>query len=143
MLRRGVSAGGVHRVVCIVWVGVSRIAVSVSLWRAAGAGARALLLLCQCTDKYSLYLCLSIHAFVLSLSLSLCGQAVRVGDLEAFHKAMQEHAETFKADKTYSLIVRLRHNVIKTGSLRRYSRREQWSKGAREQGSGEGPRCML
>mmetsp|Transcript_5955 Transcript_5955/g.12056 ORF Transcript_5955/g.12056 Transcript_5955/m.12056 type:complete len:330 (+) Transcript_5955:1-990(+) len=42
-------------------------------------------------------------------------QAVRVGDLEAFHKAMQEHAETLKADKTYSLIVRLRHNVIKTG----------------------------
>ncbi|KAJ1494434.1 hypothetical protein T484DRAFT_1765475 [Baffinella frigidus] len=52
-------------------------------------------------------------------------QAVRVGDLTAFHKAMQdltafhkvmqEHGAVFKADKTYSLIVRLRHNVIKTG----------------------------
>mmetsp|Transcript_1895 Transcript_1895/g.3882 ORF Transcript_1895/g.3882 Transcript_1895/m.3882 type:complete len:537 (-) Transcript_1895:31-1641(-) len=42
-------------------------------------------------------------------------QAVRVGDLGAFHKAMQEHAEGFKKDKTYSLIVRMRHNVIKTG----------------------------
>ena len=28
---------------------------------------------------------------------------------------MQEHGETFKQDQTYSLIVRLRHNVIKTG----------------------------
>jgi 26S proteasome regulatory subunit N3 len=42
-------------------------------------------------------------------------QAVRVGDLTAFHKAMQEHSNVFKTDKTYSLIVRLRHNVIKTG----------------------------
>ena len=46
--------------------------------------------------------------------LQIC-QAVRVGDLGAFHRAMQEHADTFKSDKTYSLIVRLRHNVIKTG----------------------------
>eukprot|EP00960_Hanusia_phi_P012378 361479-Hanusia_phi.AAC.3 len=46
--------------------------------------------------------------------LQIC-QAVRIGDLGAFHRAMQEHGDTFKADKTYSLIVRLRHNVIKTG----------------------------
>lgn len=46
--------------------------------------------------------------------LQIC-QAVRVGDLASFHKAMQEHGETFKSDQTYSLIVRLRHNVIKTG----------------------------
>eukprot|EP00802_Teleaulax_amphioxeia_P006148 Tamp_06152.p1 GENE.Tamp_06152~~Tamp_06152.p1 ORF type:complete len:547 (+),score=192.71 Tamp_06152:68-1642(+) len=46
--------------------------------------------------------------------LHIC-QAVRVGDLASFHKAMQEFGETFKTDQTYSLIVRLRHNVIKTG----------------------------
>jgi 26S proteasome regulatory subunit N3 len=84
--------------------------------------------------------------------LHIC-QAVRVGDLASFKKAMQvkprtvvpqrqfrkllvfparicavpcaltlevalvtqEFGETFKTDQTYSLIVRLRHNVIKTG----------------------------
>lgn len=46
--------------------------------------------------------------------LHIC-QAVRVGDLSAFHKAMQEYGQIFRGDQTYSLIVRLRHNVIKTG----------------------------
>lgn len=46
--------------------------------------------------------------------LHIC-QAVRVGDLASFHKAMQDFGDTFKTDQTYSLIVRLRHNVIKTG----------------------------
>lgn len=42
-------------------------------------------------------------------------KAVRIGDLLAFQKAMQEHGAQFQKDKTYTLILRLRHNVIKTG----------------------------
>ncbi|SCV74052.1 BQ2448_6484 [Microbotryum intermedium] len=41
-------------------------------------------------------------------------QAVRVGDLTKFNTALTSHAKTFSADSTQSLIVRLRHNVIKT-----------------------------
>jgi len=33
----------------------------------------------------------------------------------AFQSAMQEHSLQFQKDKTYTLILRLRHNVIKTG----------------------------
>jgi len=47
-------------------------------------------------------------------------QAVRAGDLLRFNDAVAEHAATFKADKTYTLVIRLSHNVIKTG-LRRIS----------------------
>lgn len=46
--------------------------------------------------------------------------AVRRGDLHAFHAAAEKHAATFAADKTANLIVRLRRNVIRTG-LRRLS----------------------
>ncbi|KAI1634560.1 proteasome regulatory subunit C-terminal-domain-containing protein [Biscogniauxia mediterranea] len=42
-------------------------------------------------------------------------QAVRVGNLEDFETTIAEHAETFRRDGTYSLILRLRQNVIKTG----------------------------
>jgi len=42
-------------------------------------------------------------------------QAVRIGDLNAFRDVVSLNGETFKADKTYTLIQRLRHNVIKTG----------------------------
>ncbi|EPQ26909.1 uncharacterized protein PFL1_05544 [Pseudozyma flocculosa PF-1] len=42
-------------------------------------------------------------------------QAVRVGDLSLFQTTLQKHSALFQADKTYSLILRLRHNVIKTG----------------------------
>ncbi|KAI0202097.1 putative proteasome regulatory particle subunit [Astrocystis sublimbata] len=42
-------------------------------------------------------------------------QAVRVGNLEDFETAIAEHADTFRRDGTYSLILRLRQNVIKTG----------------------------
>lgn len=41
-------------------------------------------------------------------------QAVRVGDLEAFQTALTSHASRFSADGTHTLILRLRHNVIKT-----------------------------
>ncbi|KAF1336546.1 26s proteasome non-atpase regulatory subunit 3, partial [Globisporangium splendens] len=46
--------------------------------------------------------------------------AVRVGNLEDFNTVLTQHAAVFKADHTYSLILRLRHNVIKTG-LRKIS----------------------
>ncbi|GAA5901328.1 hypothetical protein JCM5296_006761 [Sporobolomyces johnsonii] len=41
-------------------------------------------------------------------------QAVRVGDIQAFNTALTSHAATFTADRTLSLVHRLRHNVIKT-----------------------------
>jgi len=42
-------------------------------------------------------------------------QAVRIGDLAAFHDVVSKFGDLFKADKTFTLIQRLRHNVIKTG----------------------------
>eukprot|EP00123_Amoebidium_parasiticum_P000983 comp11947_c0_seq1/m.6619 comp11947_c0_seq1/g.6619 ORF comp11947_c0_seq1/g.6619 comp11947_c0_seq1/m.6619 type:complete len:483 (-) comp11947_c0_seq1:559-2007(-) len=42
-------------------------------------------------------------------------QAVRQGDLVAFNHTVEQHASKFQADLTYTLILRLRHNVIKTG----------------------------
>lgn len=42
-------------------------------------------------------------------------QAVRVGNLEDFETVIADHADTFKRDGTYTLILRLRQNVIKTG----------------------------
>ncbi|TFY75365.1 hypothetical protein EWM64_g8646 [Hericium alpestre] len=47
-------------------------------------------------------------------------QAVRAGSLSQFQATLSRHAATFEADKTYTLIVRLRQNVIKTG-IRRLS----------------------
>lgn len=41
--------------------------------------------------------------------------AVRVGNLVEFNSVMDKYADLFKKDKTYTLILRLRHNVIKTG----------------------------
>ncbi|GAA5862041.1 hypothetical protein JCM1840_006917 [Sporobolomyces johnsonii] len=41
-------------------------------------------------------------------------QAVRVGDIQAFNTALTSHSATFTADRTLSLVHRLRHNVIKT-----------------------------
>ena len=42
-------------------------------------------------------------------------QAVRIGDLESFLKTVQEYKDVFRRDGTYTLILRLRQNVIKTG----------------------------
>jgi len=42
-------------------------------------------------------------------------QAVRIGDLAKFQDTLAKYVSTFRADKTYTLILRLRHNVIKTG----------------------------
>lgn len=41
--------------------------------------------------------------------------AVRVGDLSLFQSTLSTYAAQFEADKTHTLILRLRHNVIKTG----------------------------
>lgn len=42
-------------------------------------------------------------------------QAVRVGNLEDFETAIKQHSSAFRRDGTYTLILRLRQNVIKTG----------------------------
>ena len=42
-------------------------------------------------------------------------QAVRVGLLDEFEEALSQHSATFRRDGTYTLILRLRQNVIKTG----------------------------
>jgi len=42
-------------------------------------------------------------------------QAVRVGQLDEFEDVLKQHSETFRRDGTYTLILRLRQNVIKTG----------------------------
>lgn len=41
--------------------------------------------------------------------------AVRIGDLELFKKVTEKFSDTFDKDRTHNLIVRLRHNVIRTG----------------------------
>ena len=42
-------------------------------------------------------------------------QAVRLGNLQRFQKTLDTHRQKFQYDHTLMLIVRLRHNVIKTG----------------------------
>jgi len=42
-------------------------------------------------------------------------QAVRLGNLIMFTKALDDYQKQFQADRTFILIQRLRHNVIKTG----------------------------
>lgn len=42
-------------------------------------------------------------------------QAVRVGNLVDFESSIKQHSDTFRRDGTYTLILRLRQNVIKTG----------------------------
>ncbi len=42
-------------------------------------------------------------------------QAVRVGDLQAFLRCVSTNEDQFRKDGTYTLILRLRQNVIKTG----------------------------
>ncbi|XP_010920092.1 probable 26S proteasome non-ATPase regulatory subunit 3 [Elaeis guineensis] len=41
--------------------------------------------------------------------------AVRIGDLELFRTVAEKFSGTFNSDRTRNLIVRLRHNVIRTG----------------------------
>lgn len=53
-------------------------------------------------------------------SFSVFLLAVRIGDLQAFTKALSTHQKQFLSDGTYTLILRLRHTVIKT-ALRQLS----------------------
>ena len=46
--------------------------------------------------------------------------AVRTGSLAQFQSTLSKHAAQFEEDHTYTLIIRLRQNVIKTG-IRRLS----------------------
>nr|CAG4647782.1 EOG090X03QW [Moina brachiata] len=41
-------------------------------------------------------------------------QAVRLGDINRFNQVLENYGRVFQADHTYTLIIRLRHNVIKT-----------------------------
>ena len=52
------------------------------------------------------------HAMQPYLSLV---QAVRVGKIDGFLNVVQTHNATFRRDGTYTLVLRLRQNVIKTG----------------------------
>ncbi|KAL9582815.1 MAG: hypothetical protein Q9203_005331 [Teloschistes exilis] len=52
------------------------------------------------------------HSMLPYLSLV---QAVRVGEIDGFLNVVQTHNATFRRDGTYTLILRLRQNVIKTG----------------------------
>ncbi|XP_005430458.1 26S proteasome non-ATPase regulatory subunit 3 [Geospiza fortis] len=45
----------------------------------------------------------------------LLPQAVRTGNLAKFNQVLDQFGDKFQADGTYTLIIRLRHNVIKTG----------------------------
>jgi 26S proteasome regulatory subunit N3 len=45
---------------------------------------------------------------------------VRTGDLQKFQETLAKYGDVFHADKNMTLILRLRHNVIKTG-IRRIS----------------------
>lgn len=42
-------------------------------------------------------------------------QAVRTGNLARFNEVLEEYGSKFQTEGTYTLIIRLRHNVIKTG----------------------------
>lgn len=42
-------------------------------------------------------------------------QAVRAGNLSRFNEVLENFGPKFQADHTFTLIIRLRHNVIKTG----------------------------
>ncbi|KAJ0058535.1 hypothetical protein NL108_016626, partial [Boleophthalmus pectinirostris] len=46
----------------------------------------------------------------------LLTQAVRTGNLSKFNQVLEQFGEKFQTDGTYTLIIRLRHNVIKTGT---------------------------
>jgi len=53
--------------------------------------------------------------FVVVLNHVMEFQAVRIGDLDLFMNVAEKFGTTFNRDGTHNLIVRLRHNVIRTG----------------------------
>lgn len=58
-----------------------------------------------------------LNARFICLSVSL---AVRSGDVVKFDAMRTKYVDQFKADRTFTLILRLHHNVIKT-AIRRIS----------------------
>lgn len=63
---------------------------------------------------FDLCLCRNYHILIFSLWVPYW-QAVRIGDLELFRSVAEKNATVFATDKSQNLIVRLRHNVIRTG----------------------------
>lgn len=55
--------------------------------------------------------CAHLHQLRCSCLLT----AVRTGNLAKFNQVLDQFGEKFQTDGTYTLIIRLRHNVIKTG----------------------------
>lgn len=55
-----------------------------------------------------------VHLFY-QLTHSCPFTAVRTGNLAKFNQVLDQFGEKFQTDGTYTLIIRLRHNVIKTG----------------------------
>ena len=53
--------------------------------------------------------------FVMSRLISWWFSAVRTGNLPKFNEVLSQYGPKFQTEDTYTLIIRLRHNVIKTG----------------------------
>lgn len=81
--------------------------------------------LTQGSDAWASYVKLLHHISLLSHFLPLLTfpftfsrphpQAVRMGDVSKFSGAIKTYGAKFRADQTFTLILRLRHSVIKTG----------------------------
>ena len=53
----------------------------------------------------------SLHVLKMSTFLLL---AIRSGDIDLFQSVLNKYTDQFQADRTFTLILRLHHNVIKT-----------------------------
>ena len=58
---------------------------------------------------------ISLTVWIQSIHFIVAMAAVRTGDLVQFGHMLDQCGERFQKERTYTLIVRLRHNVIKTG----------------------------
>lgn len=58
-------------------------------------------------------LCSCVSVFICACTCAF--SAVRTGNLSKFNQVLEQFGEKFQTDGTYTLIIRLRHNVIKTG----------------------------
>ena len=50
----------------------------------------------------------------ININFHLLFPAVRSGNLKKFEEVLESNADQFRCDHTYTLILRLHHNVIKT-----------------------------
>lgn len=55
------------------------------------------------------------NLFTPSLMPHLSSQAVRNGSIQRFNEVVAKYGPAFKADKNHTLVLRLGHNVLKTG----------------------------